>query len=526
MITQYTSLADPQPRRNPDYIRGNHWKTTGEATGNYREAEKKLWENLGHFEKLRKIKPLTQSPFPALFIANTPLKVLPLTTMKTLRQRALSRLSRIRPGIILIGFYLLIIFVSAIILSLPICQNQPVDFADALFTSASAITITGLNTVNTAVHWSTLGQAVILLLIQVGAIGIMSLTTLTFLSRGRMSLSLERLYFQELAGSQKLSNAVSLVKKIILVTFLIEAIGVALLFGDLSRTLPPGQAFWYSLFHAISAFCNAGFALVPDSYVSWATDEYFLAVNSVLIICGGLGFLVLVELWEAIRRRRGTARFSLHLRMVVRMSAILLVGAAALLWMTDDFNFTQAVFHSVSSRSAGFNSLELSEVGLPAICLIILLMYIGTAPGSTGGGIKVTSLAVLTALGFQRFRGDNTVTLMSRSIPTPLVIRAVAVALIGVGAIAVTTILLVIFQSMDGPASPDLLRDSLFEATSAICTVGLSIGLTAELTTASKVTLIVAMIVGRLGLLTIAYGLAARAKPEKIRYAEGEMMIG
>lgn len=442
-------------------------------------------------------------------------------------KRFVRRLGKIRPGITLVSVYLLTILLGAGLLTLPISRTVPVDFVDAIFTAASAITITGLNTVDTPTTWTGFGQLVILILIQLGGIGIMSLTTVSFLSGARGSLSLETLYFQELAGSQKISNARELVSKIVIVTFLLEGIGVALILVDLVRYYPFPQALWVSIFHSISAFCNAGFSLIPDSYVSLASDHYFLSVNAALIMCGGFGFLVLVELWDRIRsRKREQRRFTLHLRMVLTVSAILVIGAGSLMWLTEDFDFAQAMFHSVSARSAGFNALDISAVNLPSICLIVVLMYIGTAPGSTGGGIKVTSLATLLALGAQRLRGDNTVTLMRRTIPTPLVIRAVAVALIGVGTITVTTFALVIFQTLDGPAEPNLLRDAIFESTSAVCTVGLSTGLTGVMTTASKLTVTVAMIVGRLGLLTIAYGIAARSRPEKMRYAEGNMMIG
>lgn len=438
----------------------------------------------------------------------------------------LKRLSRIRTGVSLIVIYLLVIFVAALALALPFSQQQPVGFVDCLFTSASAITITGLITVDTAAVWTPIGKIILLILLQLGGIGIMSITTLSFLSAGRASLSLERLYFQELAGSQKVANAISLVKKIVLVTFLIEAIGAIFLFLDLVTILPPGEAFLSAIFHSVSAFCNAGFSLLPDSYMSFEGNTYFLLTNSVLILAGGLGFLVLVELWDSAFYQKGKRKFSLHLRLVVKMAVILVIGGTLLLWATHDFDLLQALFHSISARSAGFNSLDLSVVGLPAIGLIIILMYIGAAPGSTGGGIKTTSLATIVALGLQRFRGENHVTLLKRTIPTNLVIRAVAVALIGIATIALTTGLLVVFQTMDSPEPANLLRDALFEATSAVCTVGLSIGMTLELTTASKFTLIGAMIVGRLGLLTVAYGLAASPGLGKIRAAEGNPMIG
>lgn len=446
--------------------------------------------------------------------------------MNSLRQTFTKRLGKLRPGVVLISFYVIVILLGAALLALPFSQERPVGFLDCLFTAASAITITGLNTVDTSLVWSNFGAIVILILIQLGGIGIMSLTTLSFLTAGRASLSLENLYFQELAGSHKIANARSLVKKIILVTFLIEAIGVILIFPDLARTLPPGKAFGHAIFHSISAFCNAGFSLMPNSYMTLGADSYFLYVNCGLIVLGGFGFLVLVELWEHLRRRRVGQQFSLHLRMVITVSVILVVGAAGVFWLTEDFDFLQAFFHSVSARSAGFNAIDITVINLPSICLLMILMYIGTGPGSTGGGIKVTSLATLFALGVQRLRGDNTVTLMKRTIPTPLVIRAVAVAMIGIGTIIVSTMLLVVFQSAGGIAEPNLLRDALFEATSAVCTVGLSAGLTPLMTPASKITIICAMIVGRLGLLTIAYGIAARAKTETIRYAEGSMMIG
>lgn len=446
--------------------------------------------------------------------------------MISVQKTILKRIGRIRPGISLITIYLLVILVSAALLALPFSRQAPVAFVDCLFTTASAITITGLVTVDTATVWSPIGKTIILILIQLGGIGIMSITTISFLSVGRLSLSMERLYFQELTGTQKIANAISLVKKIVLVTFLIEGVGAVFIFFDLVNSLPPLEAALSAIFHAVSAFCNAGFVLQSDSYMSFQSDTYFLLVNSAMIIAGGLGFLVLVELWDCAFYQKGRRKYSLHLRLVIKMALILVFGGAALLWSTSEFDFMQALFHSINARSGGFNTLDLSTATLPAIGLLIVLMYIGAAPGSTGGGIKTTSLATIVALAVQRFRGENNVTLMKRTIPTNLVIRAVAVALIGIAAIGLATGLLVVFQTIDQPAPANLLRDALFEATSAICTVGLSIGMTQELTTASKFTLIGAMVVGRLGFLTVAYGLAASPKLDKIRAAEGAPMIG
>ena len=435
-------------------------------------------------------------------------------------------LGKIRPGISLIGAYIVVIFMGALILLAPFCAQNEISLVDALFTSASAITITGLITVDTATTWTPFGKAVILVLIQLGGIGIMSLTTVSFLFASQASLSLEALYFQELAGVEKMTNIKALLGKIVIVTLLIEAAGAIAIFPVYISELPFLDAVGYSIFHAISAFCSAGFTLLPDGYVAHANATYFLGINMGLIILGGLGFLVLVELWERARGQAIRRRFSLHLRVVVMMSTILLVLGTFLLWTSDQTDFITALFHSVTARSAGFNTVDTGAMTLPAVCLLMVLMFIGAGPGSTGGGIKVTSLATLVALGAQRFRGDNTVTLLKRTIPTRLVIRAVAVALIGVSAVVTATFLLVIFQTQAGLATANLLRDALFEAVSAVCTVGLSVGLTGQLTTASKFTVIFAMIIGRLGLLTIAYGLAAKSGLDKIKYAEGEIMIG
>ncbi|MCH9032650.1 MAG: hypothetical protein IIB00_10390, partial [candidate division Zixibacteria bacterium] len=234
-------------------------------------------------------------------------------------------LGKIRPGISLIGAYIIVIFIGALILLTPFCAQNDISLVDALFTSASAITITGLITVNTAAAWTPFGKAVILVLIQLGAIGIMSLTTVSFLFASRASLSLEALYFQELAGVQKLTNIKALLGKIVMVTLLIEAAGAIAIFPVYISDLSFLDAVGYSIFHAISAFCSAGFVLLPDGYVAHASSTYFLGINMGLIILGGLGFLVLVELWDRARGHAIRPRFSLHLRVVVMMSTVLLV---------------------------------------------------------------------------------------------------------------------------------------------------------------------------------------------------------
>ncbi|MFO7588306.1 MAG: TrkH family potassium uptake protein [Gemmatimonadota bacterium] len=410
-------------------------------------------------------------------------------------------------------------------------------FVDALFTATSAVCVTGLIVVDTATFFTPLGQAWVLLLIQLGGLGIMTLATLLIVALGQR-LTRD---WEEVAGGQArvLSHVdeLSLVRAVVRTTLALEAIGAVGLWAlwrhELGRAAP-----WHAVFHAISAFCNAGFSTFSDSLEGFQGSPATLLWFSILIILGGLGFVVLADLWE--RYARGSARrLSLHSRIALIVTAVLLVAATALyLLFETHFDLrgmgpvdrtVNAWFMSVTARTAGFNTVDYGTASNASLFLTLLLMLVGGSPGSTAGGLKTTTVAILLLLVWNRLKGRDETSILGRTIPKDTAERAAGIV---IGSLLLLGVCVFILLATEYPLETELDRARFlslaFEAHSAFGTVGLSMGATAELTTGGRLLIVLLMFVGRVGPLAVASSMAlARARrPLRYRYAHEDVVVG
>lgn len=449
---------------------------------------------------------------------------------------------RKNPTRLLVGGFAAAILLGAVVLALPVsAAGTRIGFLDALFTATSAVCVTGLTVRDTGSEFSTFGHVVILGLIQLGGLGITTLSTALFLLFGqRASLSTHDIVDSSFR-TRPAGKLGALLAQVFLWTIAIEAIGAAILLPAEWRRLPPLQAVWNASFHAVSAFCNAGFSLRSDSLMGDRNNAAVILPISALIILGGMGFGVLTEtggkIWAVVRGRRAS-RLSLHSKTALSTTAVLLALGTLGYWRFEAGNllrdsdlqgqFLTSFFASVTSRTAGFNSVNYAQVTTATIFLTIVLMAIGGCPGSTAGGIKATTLAVLFARSRGRLRGSRSASLFGRGISDMAQEKALAVValmtvLVVVGALALSTVELRDASHVENPGQSAGL---LFEVVSALGTVGLTTGITPTLTPAGKLVVIMLMFIGRLGPLTMAVAIARQKPAPAVRLAEEPIMIG
>jgi trk system potassium uptake protein TrkH len=441
-----------------------------------------------------------------------------------------------------VGSFAGAILVGTALLRLPLAAGAgAVSLLEAFFTATSAVCVTGLTVVDTGTRFSPAGQAIILALIQAGGLGIMTYAVFVSLLLGRDVSFTDRRVIQDSLHHSPTPELVRLVRHVLVFTAGAEALGAALLGLSFGRHLPPGQAAWQGVFHAVSAFCNAGFSLQPDNLVRWRADVLVNAVVTGLILVGGLGFLVNMELREQVEaslRRRRRPPLSLHARLVLVVTAVLLgVGTLAFLgleWgnllkgLPPGERLLAAWFQAVTPRTAGFNTVDLSRATTATLFVTTLLMMIGASPGSTGGGVKTTTLGLITALFVARWRGRGRATVFKRTIPHAVMDRALSLALLAAVFVSLAVGLLLVTEGHSVPFEQTRPRfiALLFEAVSAFGTVGLSTGVTASLSSAGKLVLIVLMFVGRVGPLTLVLAVGPRLEKGRFRYAEENVMVG
>jgi len=424
-----------------------------------------------------------------------------------------------------------LIGVGTVLLTFPASAGRSaVSALDALFTATSAACVTGLIVLDTPHDFSTFGQVVILVLIQVGGLGIMTLSTFgALMLGGTLGLRGERA-LAEMLDLQTAATAYRLTRFIVLSTLAIEAAGAALLTVSYTGAgLPLGQALWRGVFHAVSAFCNAGFALQPDSIVMFQQAPMALVVHAVLITLGGLGFVVLATVGNRLVRRRRQP-VPVQVRTVLVASAVL-VAAGAVIFGACEWNRTleglpmldkafNALFQSVTLRTAGFNSVDFTDLRGATALFMIAFMFVGASPGSTGGGVKTTTVMVLLAAMRTAVKGRGEITLYEREVPREIVLRSLAIVVASVAIVGVALFLLLLFE-------PQPFLPLFFEAVSAFGTVGLSLGATPTLGPAGKLTIIAVMFVGRIGPLTLALLLGTSARQQvAVRYPETRLMVG
>jgi trk system potassium uptake protein TrkH len=435
------------------------------------------------------------------------------------------------PKVLVLGFST-IILIGAILLTLPIAtiNQEGLPFLDALFTATSATCVTGLVVVDTGTTFTTFGQIVILLLIQVGGLGFMTFATLfAFLLGKRISLK-ERLLLQESLNYISIQGVVRLTKRIIIFSAVIELLGAILLSIRFSFDMPIEKAIYFGIFHSISNFNNAGFDIMGEfrSFTAYVSDPIVSLTVCTLIILGGIGFIIMNEVYEY----RETRRLSMHTKVVFWTTAALVVIGTSLIFLFEFNNgktlqplpfhgkFLGSLFQAVTPRTAGSNTLNIPDLTQPTLYLIILLMFIGASPGSTGGGIKTTTFATLLGAVWSQVRGKEDVIFFRERIVYSTIYKALTVTLSGLFLVVIITMLLTITEQ-----GKDFLM-ILFESTSAFATVGLSMGLTPDLSSIGKVLISITMFAGRVGPLTIAYAVAMRRKQDAFRYPKGKIMIG
>jgi trk system potassium uptake protein TrkH len=439
----------------------------------------------------------------------------------------------------LILSFIIIILAGTWVLSLPhATRTQPASFIDALFTSTSAVCVTGLIVRETGSFYSQFGQVVILILIQVGGLGIMTFSVFFYLLLGRSIGIRDRRIIQESFSQSPIRNIYVLLKFVFLYTIVIEIVGALLLFIGWSNRFPPVTALYFSLFHAVSAFCNAGFSLFSDSFVGFQGNITINLTITSLIILGGIGFIVLSEIVDIGLRRNPPHRISLHSKVVLTTTAaLIIVGTLFIFFIERDSSLltfptgTQILisyFQSITSRTAGFNTIPMVSLSNATLFVLLILMFIGASPGSCGGGIKTTNLAMLVSLAVNRYKGRQRAHLFKRTIPHETVSRSISVILASALAVTIITIFLLTTQlgDLSHGESRGLFLDYLFETVSAFGTVGLSMGVTTRLDTAGKLIIIAMMLLGRLGPLTLAFAMARRTKMPEFQYAEENIIVG
>ncbi len=422
-----------------------------------------------------------------------------------------------------------LILLGAFLLTLPNATQDGMGLSllDAIFTSTSAVSITGLTVVDTTMTFSLFGQWVILILMQVGGLGFMTFATMFSIILGRRITLKDRLLLKEALNQVSVEGIVRLVKYVVLFTFGIEAFGALILTIRWSFDYSWSTALFYGIFHSISAYNNAGFGLFGQSLIAYAEDPIVNITVMLLIILGGLGFIVLVNLYE-LRVRKLT----LHSKLVLKATGFLILAGAVIILILESANsltfgelpagskVLAAFFQSVT-RSAGFNTISIAEMTDTTLLAMMVLMFIGASPGSTGGGIKTTTFVVLFASVLNTFRSGPHVVLEGRTIPPDQIQKAWAITSSGVLIIFLMTSILTITENISVFAL-------LFEVISAFGTVGLSLGVTPNLSPVGKVVIIATMFMGRVGLLTLGFFLSRKARKSavNIKYPEERILIG
>lgn len=433
----------------------------------------------------------------------------------------------IQPSLLILSSFALMIVVGTGLLLLPKATvDGSISLLDALFTATSAVCVTGLIVVDTGTFFTPLGHTIILALIQIGGLGIMTLTTFFAYVLGGGARLKEYATMQNLLGEENLGRIRRTIITIAVTTFLIEALGAFLLY---EFNAVSDDKLFFSLFHSVSAFCNAGFTLTTENLAAPGIQDHagFLTTIMMLIVFGGIGFPVLVNLWSVVahRRRHPSPRLTLHTKIVLVTSGILILGGSVMIGLLESDNHLKGgmtaldiVFQSITARTAGFNTVTTADLTMPTIFILIILMWVGASPGSTGGGVKTTT----AALAFLNIRavasGRNRVEVFGKQVPTIAVVKAFSTALLSFGFIAVALLILTITERQP-------FEHLFFEVVSAISTVGLSLGVTPGLSATGKIVILLSMLFGRVGLLAVIIALTKRHEEGHYEFTHENVLV-
>lgn len=437
----------------------------------------------------------------------------------------------ITPARILVSGFLLLILIGASLLSLPIATVDQAGLApvDALFTATSAVCVTGLVVVDTGTYFTPFGQVIILGLIQIGGLGFMTLTTLIAILLGRRIGLRQRIVIKESLNQLSTAGMVRLTKQIVLTTLVIEGLGALILALRFAKWMALPQAAYFGVFHAISAFANAGFDLMGNfqSFTEHTGDPVISFTLPALFILGGLGFTVLLEIGEYKRERQ----LSLHAKIVLVSTLVLIVlgvlGVMVLEWtnpatlgaLSRPSRFLAAFFQGVTPRTAGFSTLDYGDLRIPTLLFTMVLMFIGASPGGTGGGVKTTTMAAILLAVRSELTGAEEVEVFERRLPFYIVTRALAIVVVGL------VLLITVIMILSLTESQEFIK-ILFEAVSAFGTVGLSTGITPETSSVGRLLLSLLMYVGRVGPITFGLALAQKQEKTNRRYAQERIVVG
>jgi len=464
---------------------------------------------------------------------------MPLKRLKKLN--ALINRITAHPSQTIVFSFMIAILIGAGLLMHPqaAADGVPLSFTNALFTSTSAICVTGLIVVDTATKFSLFGQLIIMVLIQIGGLGIMILSYFAAFIIGRTISVKEKITLSFMLNEQDMRKLSRSIVKIIYFTLIIEAVGMLFFFFKFSQLYGMnGKAVLFSVFHSISAFCNAGFALFSDSFAGFKSDSFINFVLAILIILGGLSFAVLFNVFDNLkagiksgffRRRTPLHKLSVNTKVVLGVSGILLLSGTLIIYgfehariLLDQDLKTQylgAFFQAVTLRTAGFNTLDISALGINTLMIMILFMFIGGASGSTAGGVKVNTVAVIYAYIKAMLGRERNVTLLRHHLKKGLINKSFLVIILSLMAIFFVTLILSMTEDFQ-------IERLLFEAVSAFGTVGLSTGITGHLSLIGRYLIIILMFVGRIGPLTLIVALSQREKRVEVKYPEGNIVIG
>jgi trk system potassium uptake protein TrkH len=447
---------------------------------------------------------------------------------------------KMHPGTIVLSSYLVTICVGTFLLLLPASTvSGTISFIDAIFTATSAVCVTGLIVVDTGSYFTLFGQHIILALIQLGGLGVMTISVTIFLMIGKQVSFKQRMAMQDLFAHTPREDINQLVKSILWFTVIAELSGIALLTVHWTKEYPLTKALHMGVFHSVSAFCNAGFSLFANSFMDYTGDVFLNVVICTLIIFGGIGFPVVYDIYHTVFRSQGKrVRLSVQTKTVLITTGILILAGAAVFWSVEQNasmqgysflgRFLTSLFQSITCRTAGFNTINIATLGNATLAFMIFLMYVGASPGSCGGGIKTTTLAVLGKFAWSRMRNKIRVNMFKKSIPKDTVAKSASLVLISM-TIITAAIFFLLLSTPNHPSSGEhhsQFISYLFEVVSAFGTVGLSMGATTQISCLGKLLIITIMLIGRVGVLTFSYLIAGVELTNGIEYAEENIMIG
>jgi trk system potassium uptake protein TrkH len=457
------------------------------------------------------------------------------------RHRSLLRVIEMHPAPLVAFSFVLVIIAGTFMLMLPAAtMGGEIHLIDALFTACSAVCVTGLVVVDTGTFFSTFGQWVIILLMQIGGLGVMTVSVMLFRAVGRSVTFRQRMVLQDIFAHTPREDILHVLRTILGFTFLAEAGGFMLFYLHWSSELPPPQAAFVALFHAVSAFCNAGFSLFPDSMVRYSGNLLLNFTVCGLIVMGGIGFPVIHDFYHKAREgRTRRIRLSMQTKTVLLTTAILIIAGTVVYWFLEHGHtlagksvpesLLVSLFQSITCRTAGFNTADIAALNPSTLTMMLGLMFVGASPGSCGGGIKTTTLALIAVFTWSRIRHKRRVNIFNKSVPGETVSRSLSLTLVAASLISVVFFLILAGDTVSGtiPAGQDeMFLAYLFETVSAFGTVGLSMGVTPTLSTWGKLLIVLLMLIGRVGVLTFSYIIIGGGISDGVEYAEENIMIG